>query len=266
MNEHGMQDERGQDDEREAGARVATLLRASTPPVDAVEVVALVRGGAARGRRLRRRRQGVTALAAAAVVGVIGGVGLVSGPGAAPAPSQAPAAQGREPDVAAEPAPDAPPAAEQRLRPVRAGELAGAVESVLGGDAVVVMIEDRPRGGGSIADLLWDGHAMRVFVRPAVTEGDGAARCAVEGSGRCVPVDEGAADRLTWTGPAAEGGVTGTSVTVYDDRGGDVGITVFNAADSKAGPLLAEQPPLTAGELTRAILTGDGWFEPQRRG
>ena len=264
MNEHWMHNEH---EEHEAGCRVGTLLREATRPVDAGEVVALVRGGAARGRRLRRRRQGATVLAAAAVVGVVGGVGLVSGPGATPAPDQAPAAQGREPAATPEPAPDARPDAGRRLQPVRATALADAVESVLGADVRTVMTEDRLRGGGPIADLTWNGFAMRVFVRPAVTEGDGATRCAIEGSGRCVPVDEGAADRLTWTGPAAEGGVTGTSVTVFDDRGWDVGITVFNAADGKRGPLLADQPPLSAEQLTRAVLTGT-WFRQsgQRRG
>ncbi|GAA4669729.1 hypothetical protein [Nocardioides nanhaiensis] len=248
-------------DEQRTGARLGTLLREAGPGVDEVETVALVRAGTARGRRLRRRRQGAAALAAAAVVGVVGAVGLTGALGTGAEPVQAPATQGREaaPELPPEPE-EAPPA---RWRPVEATELAGAVESALGGQVRTVATEDV---GWPIADLTWNGFAMRVYVRAAVTEGDGAARCAVEGSGPCRPVDEGAVDALTWTGPAEEGGVTGRSVTVFDDRGWDVGILVFNAADSKAGPLLADQPPLTVRELTRAILTGDGWFEAQRRG
>lgn len=249
-------------DEQLTGTRLGTLLREVDPGVEDPRTFALVRAGTSRGRRLRRRRRGAAALAAAAVVGVVGGVGLTGALGTGAERTQAPTSQGRE--VAPEP-PSAPEVAPpEGWEPVRASELAGAVESVLGGEVRTVSTED---SGWPIADLTWNGFAMRVYVRPAVTEGDGAARCAVEGSGRpCRPVDEGAVDALTWTGPEEEGGVTGRSVTVFDDRGWDVGILVFNAADSKAGPLLADQPPLAVRELTRAILTADGWFEPQRRG
>lgn len=265
MNEH--ETWRDQHDEHAAGARVGTLLRQAAPPVEGAEAIAVVRAGAARGQRLRRRRrQGAAALAAVAVVGVVGGVGLVPGGAARDQAGEAPASQGRESPAgpAAAPQPVQPVRPVQMVRPTSAGRLAGAVESALGGEVRTLVAQDRQ--GRPLADLTWNGFAMRVFVRPALTGGDGAARCAREGSGRCVAVDEGAADQLTWTGPRQEGGVTGRSVTVFDDRGWDVGITVFNAADSKAGPLLADQPPLTVRELTRAILTGDGWFEPQRRG
>ena len=119
-----------------------------------------------------------------------------------------------------------------------------------------------------IVDFLWNGYAARVGVTSdSYVTGervpDPKQRCELLGTGQpCTPgrAPGSYEQSVTSTGPAVDGGVTVSFVTVYFAEGWDVHVTLANAADTKDSPVLAPDVPLTLEQL-REVAYSDAWFE-----
>lgn len=234
------------------------------------DIERLVTGGMARGRRLKRRRRAGVSLAAVAAVGVVAASAAV-----VPQLLDGPAAKG-DARFAGDPTPiptesitpegpaDPPPT--KRPDPsIRAKELPDLVTSIFPGT-----VTDAPeRTGGiinggeslQVAHFLWDGFLVSVGGMSS-GKGDAMARCQDNAgtNATCTRRQDGSA-LLTWgqTGPAVDGSVTGRGVTLYLE-GWEFFAIAYNAAEGKASPVLADEPPFTHAQLEQ-IVTDPSWLD-----
>ncbi|MDO9454688.1 hypothetical protein [Nocardioides sp.] len=246
------------------------LLRDATDDL-AVDVDRIVRGGVSRGRAARRRRRAGTALAAAAVVGVIGvaasvgpdllgsdgdGVPVAADSGPATSTPSAPSAT-----VSIEPSPA------RRTLAVTQAEVADAFATIFPGD-VSEHPQKEVRDDAPIVDFVWEGFGVRVGLTPEdyVTGepvGTPMERCELwgqEDGSPCLTLPDGTVvQTMTSTGPRADGRITSSSAWAWTPDGWDVMVAAHNAAASKDSPVLDDVPPFTEEQLLRAA-TSDVWF------
>ena len=243
--------------------RLATLLRESTAELTP-DVVGLVEGGTARGQGLRRRRRVGTALAAVAVVGVIG-VAASVGPGLLDDGSS----QGTEGQVTdpGKPDPVKPPQKETppptRKLAVKADRIPAIVAELYPGEIAPAsartgrIIDDGPTA--QIAHFRWNGFLTSVG---AMTGGSTATEACgnLSPGSTCTQLPDGST-LLRWseTGPAVDGAVSGQGASLFTDDGWEVFAISYNAADGKDSPVLADDPPLTLAQLEQ-IVRDDAWF------
>ena len=245
--------------------RLATLLHESTTELTP-DVVGLVEGGTARGQGLRRRRRVGTALAAVAVVGVIG-VAASVGPGLLDNGSSGTEGQVTDPG---KPDPVKPPQKEQKTQAssrhlaVKADRIPDLVTELYPGEISPAdartgrNIDDAP--SVQIAHFLWNGHLTSV----GATHGETSASVAcsqLSPGATCTEGPDGST-LLRWseTGPAADGGVTAQGVSLFTDDGWEVFAISYNAADGKGTPVLAHDPAFTLAQLEQ-IVGRDAWYE-----
>lgn len=263
------------DDETEADGRISTIFREATAEIEP-DVPGLVRGGVDRGRIKRRRRNaGVTlaAVATAAVVGVtasaasgFGSAGVDPAPAAAPsAPATTTTSTAARPKVTRPTKPGRPPAVPTADIPVEAADLPRLFSKLHPGKITPAeertgRIIDNGREG-QYAHFLWNGFTTTVGF--AAYSGTPAQRCReLQRSGppqTCVPRPDGSVS-MWWreTAPAQDGGGTGQSASLFTKDGYEIFVVSYNWA-RKGGPNLAEQPPFSIAELTRAV-TSDVWY------
>ncbi len=231
------------------------------------DVADLVAGGIARGRA-RRRRQGVgAALAAAAVVGVIGvaasvGPGLVDGRDSAPgfATTPEPVKPTEKPDVTqprqdidadlAIGAEDVP----SEIASIVAGDLPEALENlgpILQDDTFPLVDTARNK----VVHFRWAGTLTTFVIEPAAS----LATCeqfAAEGDAVCEVVD--GLEMLTW-GPSLGDQVTAQGVQVWQ-HGYAVSALSYNAPDGKEVPPIMDDPAISLAQLAE-IAASEVWFE-----
>ncbi len=223
----------------------------------------LVAGAVSLGRRHRRRHLVGTAAATVAVLGLVG-TGLtiaLSGDGAG---------DRRGVDVSDTSKPPKP----QRPVPVERWQLAVTAQQVpatfgrLVPGTITTVPNKEMDDANPIVDFLWNGYAARVgLVSDSYVTGervpDPKERCEQFGSGHpCAPgrVAGSYEESITATGPAVDGSVTNSFVTVYFAQGWDVMVTMANAADGKDSPVLSPDVPLTLDQL-RDVAYSEVWFQ-----
>ncbi|WP_139982230.1 hypothetical protein [Nocardioides litoris] len=252
------------------------LLRDATDGLEhdlAVDVDRIVRGGTARGRTLRRRRRVGTALAAAAVVGVIGvaaGVGptLLGGEArTAPEYADQPVTEPvTTPTPTAEPteAPVTPPAGQvDALVTVSAYDVPGIVGRELGG-TVSDPLTQAPYGVSDerqdkMVHFRYDGTLTTVGIERA----DGLASCEAlvdpadqpdgQPAGRCETRD----GVLLLLHDETADGVTSRSVWAWR-HGYVVSLVSYDSPDGRAEPV-APAPPISEADAVR-LVTSEVWF------
>jgi hypothetical protein len=274
-------------DETDTDGRISTLFRDSTVEIEP-DVPGLVRGAIDRGRGKRRRRNVGVALAAAATVSVVGVTASVvsslgSGgagfdPAGAPASAAGPVtstATSTAPPKATQPKsqprtkPGRPPAIPTADIPVKAADLPRLFTTLYPGK--VTPAEERTGRiiddgrAGQYAHFLWNGAMTSVGF--AAYSGTPAQRCrelqqdASQSGPRlnCLTRPDGTVS-MSWreTAPARDGGGTGQGVSLFTKDGYEIFAISYNWA-RKGGPNLAEEPPLSIAQLTRAV-TDDVWF------
>ena len=248
-------------------AQAQRLLRGATTDLTS-DVDTLVRGGIARGRTRRRRRRVGSALAAAAVVGVIGVAASVApgvlGSDASGSPDVA-GTSASDPSATVTPTP-APPVGpgDPRALAVRAADVPAAFASLFPGE-ITGLPNREVSDEAPIVDFRWDGFATRVGLTPSEPAygATPAEQCATSGpgNGECRALPDGTwVQALESTGPAVDGGVSSVFVTAWTPDGWTVTVVSHNAASSKAGPVLAAAPPFTVAQLEEAA-TSDVWFD-----
>lgn len=240
------------------------------------DVERLVRGGAARGRTLRRRRRIGTSLATVAAIGVIGAVASV-GPGLleddAPTPV-AVADRGAAPADGLESAGAPAPTQSSYDLAVSAGDAPARIAELIGeGDLGAVQkggtfqFVDEPER--KIVHFLWDGTLTTFDIERSAGDADPLDSCekALDPSyrppgadasarGECVQVDAGV---LLHSGPDHADGVIAQGATFWTH---DYVVTVlsYNAPDGKdVAPTLAA-PAISLPDAER-IVRSDVWFD-----
>lgn len=256
---------------------VTDLLQRATDDLE-VPASQLVAGGVTRGRALRRRQRIGTAVAAAAVFGVIGATAavvpsLLDGEGRASdagfarqrgAGETTPAVpEGtRSGDDVGETDPTVTPRAGAPALTVAAADIPAAVETVLGsddaGDPLAVPpypLEDGPHE--KIVHFLWKGMLATVIIEPvAISDSADCANVKVD-QGECTPLGGG---RLaTYWGPDTADGVTAHGVVVWSGRGHRVSVLTYNASAGKDVAPLQPAPGMTRAEM-ETIAASDVWF------
>jgi hypothetical protein len=225
----------------------------------------LVAGAVARGRRQRRRHLAGTAAAAVAVLG-LGGAGLtvaLSGAGGDGARAVDPATPSHQHRTTKAPS----PAIGRWALAVQAAQVPQTFGSLVPG-AITTVPNKEMDDADPIVDFRWNGYAVRVgLVSDSYVTGkrvpDPRKRCEELGSeGPCTPgrLAGSYEQAMTWTGPAADGGVTVSNLTVYFAEGWDVTVTEANAADTKNSPALSPDVPLSMDQL-REVAYSDVWFQ-----
>lgn len=221
------------------------------------DVADLVARGATQGRATRRRHRAGAAIAAAAVVGVVGAgvlaaqlhaepkVTTVVDPAGAPSGKVAPT-----PPTAgnrAQPGPDAPLALEpEAIRDEIAKMLPGEAGPILREPPFPVVGTEHNR----ILHFRYEGTLTSFIIEPA----QDLATCA-EQSKSCAVVD--GTETLTW-GPTLADQVTAQGVSVWR-HGYVVSVLSYNAADGKDVAPLTPEPPISLGTLTD-IAMSDAWY------
>jgi len=232
--------------------QLATLFRdaSSDLPTDVTELVA---GGIARGRS-RRRRQGVgTALAAVAVIGVIG-VAVSVAPGllgedAAPDRGGVPMATESS---STSPAPKT--VVPERLRPLPSAEISALFRSVHPGEVADVQpLEDGK--DTQIAHFRWDGYFTSVIVSAGSGSPMSQCRAMTGPEMECVAQPDQTVT-LQWQQTAD--GVTGRGFSVFGEHG-EVALISYNASEGKDAETLSDEPPFDYAELEQAA-RADGWW------
>jgi hypothetical protein len=244
--------------------QVTTLLHDATEELSP-DVGRLVAGGAARGRVRQRRNRAGTALAAVAVLGVIGaaasvlpdrsaegrGVGIADSPSVGTSRTQPASDRDAPAPIAWEPE----QIRDRLLEMLPAGE-AG---PILRGDGYPVVSTPDSR----ILHFRFDGALTSFLIEPADSLGtceqqvDPASQPHPSSGdvGTCSTVD--GLDVLTW-GPTLADRVTAQGVTVWQ-HGYAVSLVSYDAPDGKdVAPVLAE-PPLSLAELTE-LASSEVWF------
>lgn len=256
------------DDKTGTDERISTLFRDSTAEIEP-DVPSLVRGGIDRGRVKRRRGNLGMMLAAAATVSVVGvTAGVVSTlgssgtgfePAAAPATSTPPKAT--DPKTK----PGRPPSIPTADIPVRAADLPRLFTRLHPGkitpaEASSGRIMDDGRAG-QYAHFRWNGFTTTVaFV--AFT-GTPAQRCREFQAGspavKCQPRPDGSVlSTGRDTAPDRDGGGTSQGASLFTKHGYEIFVMSYNTG-RKEGPLLADEPPFSIAQLTRAV-TSDVWY------
>ena len=241
--------------------QVTELLERATADLHVDE--RLVAAGIAAGRRRRRRHLVGTAAATVAVLGLTGvGLTVAMSGGGGGSHAVDPAAPS-SPRRAAAPGPAS-------VQPWSLGVTAAQVPATFGAlvpGTIATVPNKEPDDANPIIDFRWNGSAIRVgLTSDSYITGtrvpDPRVRCQEFGSDTpCAPggVPGSYEQSSTWTGPAADGGVTVRVVTVYFAEGWDVTVMEANAADFKDSPVLAPDVPLTLGQL-REVAYSDVWF------
>ena len=236
----------------------STLLHEATTGLEP-DVDRLVAGGVARGRTLRRRRRVGTALAAAAVVGVLGAAASL-------VPTLGDRGQ-QEAPVATDPtgstgSPSPGPEDDPLEVAVSAEDVPGAVEELLGRQGAGPLRRDPPYGAVSrprelIAHFSWQETLASLVIEPFSGKGRSACESAASGpTYRCV--SDSAGDPLLLWGPTTGDGVAAQGATVWR-AGFQVSVLSYNAAEGKGSPTLFAEPPLTMDDLT-LLAASDRWF------
>lgn len=246
-----------------------TELLTRALPARPGDPAALVRAGMTRGRRLRRRHQAGTAVAALAVVGVIGGVAAAvpqlqgAGPTTTIAadPTPAPSPPATTPSSTPSSTPSAPGDGAATLA-VRAVDVPATVEAILGRHGAGPLRTEPAYSSGDgpgtlVAHFSWEGTLASVVIDPAPA--DPGARCGAGGPGTTCTTDAAGHPLLTW-GPTTADGVTAQGVTVWQ-RGFEVSAVSYDAADGKDAAPLLPAPPLSLAELA-TVAGSDAWFTP----
>lgn len=244
---------------------VRTLLHDATEDLSP-DVGRLVAGGATRGRARQRRHRAGTALAAVAVIGVIGAAASVlpgdsaegRGLGVATSPSAGPS------DKAS---PTQPPAqAEDERITLSADEIHARLAALLAPGEVGPILREPPYGVGSTGDtrvlhFRYQGTLTSFIAEPA------AGRPGCEELAFSTDHDLGGASStcsrsdmlqvLSW-GPETGDGVTAQGVTVWN-HGYQVSLLSYNAPDGKGVAPVTDQPPISIATMTE-IASSDEWF------
>jgi hypothetical protein len=223
----------------------------------------LIAAGVAAGRRRRRRHLVGTAAVTVTVLG-LAGAGLTIALSGSGDGSRAvdPASTSKPHRTTTAPTPQVG----QWKLAVKAAEVPGAFGSLVPGTITTVPNKEMD-DANPIVDFLWNGYAVRVgLVSDSYVTGervpDPKERCEQFGSGGpCAPgrVPGSYEESITATGPAVDGGITNSFVTVYLAEGWDVMVTMANAADGKDSPVLSPDVPLTLDQLRDVAYSGV-WF------
>lgn len=250
----------------------ARLRQAMRAAADAIEPPSgeLVRGGLARGRRLRRRRVVGTSAGLAAAALVMVGVAVApqiwSTPEAAVADHGLPdAGTDGEPAVTE---PDHEPAATEPVELTSDLVIEHLVDLLPPGNVVEQWANGPPMEGMRApvgGAVVYDDGAGAGLVGISIEVGDGATqcphpsaavRCEIRNLGdgstlslvqRPVFTDGRDPDRLVW------------SATVFRRDGLQVNVQTFNSAGEKEGTITRAKPPLTMEQL-ESIATAEHWF------
>jgi hypothetical protein len=240
--------------------QLETLFRDSSANLSP-DVADLVAGGIARGRT-RRRRQGVgAALAAAAVVGVIGvaasvAPGLIDDRNSAPAFATAPDPVKPKPEPAkpaTAQAPDAHLTIAAKDIPAQIASMlpAGELGPIMTDDGFPLLNTARER----IVHFQWNGTLTTFIIEPA----SGLGSCkefAAQGDGVCEVVD--GLETITW-GPSFADEVTAQGVQVWQ-HGYAVSAVSYNAPDGKDVPPVMDAPAINLEQLTE-LASSEVWFD-----
>ena len=252
--------------------QIAQLLVEASPaaPTDPDRLVA---AGITRGRALRRRQRAGTAVAAVAVLGVIGvGAAVVPSFGDGSRPGSTPVASEPTPSVTTSPSPSAStsptssptsaptPPGDVRIA-VTAAEVPATVADLLGRDGAGPLRTAAPYGavsqpGELIAHFSWEGTLATVVIEES---GDNPRKqCDQAGPGSTCTTNAAGDLQLAW-GPTTGDGVTAQGVSVWQ-QGFEVSVLSYNAPEGKnVAPTMAA-PPLSLHDLAR-VAGSAAWFE-----
>ena len=244
---------------------LAELFRRATDDLGA-PVDELVASGVTQGRALRRRRRAGTAVAALAVLGVIGTTAAVvpslvdRGESPGDGVTTQPASPSLTPTEDPEPEDGEPRSGAPELT-VPVEEIPATVASIVGReglgetriDALYPIVNHRY---GKIVHFYWEGTLTSLLIEPVdVTDAKDCATYAVEGS-ECTTLADG---RLTTSFLLTADQVTTRGVTVWSGNGYRVSVLSYNAPGGKDVAPTMPQPPLTKSEL-EAIASSDLWY------
>jgi hypothetical protein len=246
------------------------------------DVTALVRQGRSQGQRLRRHRNRTVTIGVAAVVAVAAtGVSLLAQFNATQQDMTSltkPTAVNRE--QTEQPAATSTPPTRRRLA-VQPADIPATFARLYPGD---VTLQSQKESGIPIVDFLWNGFSIRVGFAKAEyhaanqnvdpntgdirfgnwkAAGTPLERClrATDHPSDChLTVDGFAVRRLHDTTMKSIGGPSLNWAWVYTPDGWDIWLSAANAADTKSGPTLAPEVPLTTLQVLRAAQS-DVWFQ-----
>lgn len=230
------------------------------------EVERLVRGGVDRGRMIRRRRRIGTSLAAAAMVGVVGfaasvGPGLLSDdqPRSTGGVAADPTSSGSDAPTSSEPSTTAPATPKPKIA-VKAKQIPDLVTAVVPGS--VVPYEQYggyiDAGDEVVAIFQLNGMLVTAIINNS-GGGDPLKRCHNNGAPRtCLAQPDGSVLQFfSATGPAVDGGVASSGVSLYLPHQ-EITVQSHNAAAASDSPVLQPEPLITDPQLKK-IVTQDGW-------
>lgn len=257
---------------------VTALFQRATDELEAPSAQ-LVAAGVTRGRALRRRHQIGTAVAAAAVFGVIGATaavvpslvgdegrasddaGFATQPSTAPLPTATPPVDPPSPttddelgkDIGEADSTVVPRAGAPELG-VLAADIPGTVEAILGSDLAGEALTEAPyplvdEPHRRIAHFRWDGMLTTVIIEPvAISDAGDCPNVKVE-AGTCTPLAGG--ELATYWGPDTADQVTAHGVVVWSGDGYRASVISYNAPAGKDVPPSQPAPALTRADLEK---------------
>lgn len=237
--------------------QISTLLRDSTSGLEP-DVLDLVAGGVARGRRSRRRRRLGSALAATCVAGGLvvaanfdAGTNSLDGQVADHSGSDRAVTKPAPPRKQREPGPDA------ALR-VAAAEVPAAFATMLPAGDVSTALDEAPyplvdEPDRTITHFRYDGMLTTFIIDRASTMGSCQEQAA--GDANCTKIDGLEVLRF---GPTTADQVTAQGVSVWQ-HGYIVTALSYNAAEGKDVEPLAANPPIGIDQLV-AVASSPTWF------
>jgi hypothetical protein len=245
--------------------RAAALLDAASTGL-APDVDRLVGGGVARGRALRRRRGIATAIAAAAVVGVIGAAA-----GASPV-LRGGAERAVQPPVAA-PTPTAPTTSSSASAPRRFGidrhKTAWVLVSLLpdgSAEALDAWGSDDPGDEYRRGVVLYEGAQVAVHLEHPDRLGDDSSpevRCRALPAAECRELPEGDWYAVQRSGSGSPSAILSTTVTLFTPDGFALAATAWNAPAERGVEPVREQPVLDEAELLE-VVQAPVWLDEQQ--
>lgn len=264
----------------DTGSRVSALLHSKTAELDP-DVSSLVRGAIDRSRSRQRRTTIATAFLAAVAVGAVGvGVGVVPDLGGDGASDPAAPLATTTPAVPSQPlrtppldkATMKPPPVPVADIPVRAADLPGEFVRLFPGklapapESTGGIIDDGRKN--QVAHFLWNGYMVTVAFNAFAGTPQQACGDDNQGAGgtggvapRCATRPDGtvlANGRRSATIHDGGGMSVVNSAALYTKDGYVIVALVYNWA-SKAGPILADNPPLTVNDVETAVISKI-WF------